>query len=420
MTTPENDEPSNWAGNYTYHAQNRYAPTSLAELQELVRNATGVKALGTRHSFNDIADSPETQVSLEHFTEITINEVHRTVTVGAGVTYATLAARLHEAGLALHNMASLPHISVAGAVATGTHGSGVGNGNLATAVVGVEMVTGTGEVVTLSREKAQDRDRDFAAIVVGLGALGVVTRLTLEILPTFLVRQDVYENLPITTLLADPESVLGCAYSVSLFTDWQGEVIDQVWCKSVENGYIKQDFAPLATHPHHPLDNMPTENCTAQLGVWGPWHERLPHFRPEFTPSNGAEIQSEYFVARADFGTAFQAIRKLRDQITPLLYVTEIRTVAQDDLWLSPHYERDSVAFHFTWQPNEVAILAFLPTLEAALAPFAPRPHWGKVFTMAPEELATRYPRWQGFRDTMRLYDPYQKFGNGFLERCLL
>jgi alditol oxidase len=408
---------TNWAETYTYQAKAIRQPKTVPELQEIIQNATRVKALGSCHSFNDIADTTDTHISLEHFTDIVISEEGKTVTVGAGVTYATLAAHLHTNGFALHNLASLPHISVAGAVATGTHGSGVGNGNLATAVVGLEMVVGSGEVITLSKT-----DADFAGAVVALGALGVVTRLTLAISPTFVVRQDVYENLPIETLLADPDAILGSAYSVSLFTDWQGENIAQVWCKSCEGEYQERDFGPLttlATRPRHPLDDMPAKNCTAQLGVWGPWHERLPHFRPEFTPSNGAEIQSEYFVARENFAAAFEAIRALSGQITPLLYVTEIRTVAKDDLWMSPHYERDSVAFHFTWKPEGERVLAFLPKLEAALAPFSARPHWGKVFRMEPEALVARYPRFADFQSLVRRFNLHGKFHNAFLERYI-
>jgi alditol oxidase len=407
----------NWAENYTYQAQAIRQPKTVLELQEIVRNATRVKALGSRHSFNNIADTTDTHISLEHFTEIAIDPNQQAVTIGAGVTYATLAAQLHSQGFALHNMASLPHISVAGAVATGTHGSGIGNGNLATAVSQIEMVVGSGEVVTLS--KNDKNDADFAGAVVALGALSVVTRLTLDISPTFAVRQDVYENLPIETLLTDPDAILGSAYSVSLFTDWQGDNIAQVWCKSREGEYVRQDFASrvtLATRPRHPLNDMPTENCTTQLGIWGPWQERLPHFRPEFTPSNGAEIQSEYFVAREDFGAAFAELRKLKDSIVPLLYVTEIRTIAKDDLWLSPHYKRDSVAFHFTWKPEGEAVLALLPQIEATLAPFSARPHWGKVFTLAPEVLVARYPRFTDFQSLVQRFDSQGKFRNAFLE----
>src|SRR5215207_8911209 len=219
----------NWAGNYTYSAARFHAPETVEQLQELVIRSNKLRALGSRHSFNGIADTTEDQVSLEHFDQVLgLDRERGTVTVGAGMKYGQLGLYLHGQGYALHNMASLPHISVAGACATATHGSGDGNGNLATAVAAIEFVTANGDLVVLSRE--QDGET-FQGAVVGLGGLGVVTKMTLDISPTFAMQQEVYETLPLAQLDAHFEEIVSSAYSVSLFTDWGQGRVNQVWLK---------------------------------------------------------------------------------------------------------------------------------------------------------------------------------------------
>ena len=408
----------NWAGNYTYSAARLHAPTSVEQLQALIRSHSRVKALGTRHSFNSVADTTEDLISLEHFDQVVaLDRERRTVTVEAGIRYGTLCQPLSREGLALHNMGSLPHISVGGACATGTHGSGVKNRNLASAVSALELVTADGELVTLSRE----RDADFPGVVMGLGALGIVTRLTLDLVPAFEVRQDVYENLSLAQLEANFDAVVSSGYSVSLFTDWRDATFNQVWVKrSVTDsaGAIESELfgATRATRQLHPIEGMPVENCTQQLGVPGPWHERLPHFRMEFTPSSGEELQSEYFVPSQHAFAALSAIDGLRDQISPLVQISEIRTIAADDLWLSPCYQQDCVAIHFTWVQDWPAVQQVLPLIEERLAQFAARPHWGKLFTMAPARLPSLYPKLPDFQRLLRAYDPQGKFRNAFLE----
>jgi xylitol oxidase len=411
----------NWAGNVEYTANHLHQPSSVEELRRLVAGARQIRALGTRHSFNRVADGPGDLVSVAGLPpEITIDPDGQHVTFSAGLRYGELAQHLHEAGYALRNLGSLPHISVAGAVATGTHGSGVRNGNLATAVAGMQMVTASGDVVAL------DRSTDgFAGAVVALGALGIVTRLTLDIVPTFQVCQYVYEGLPQERLDSYSAEVLGSGYSVSLFTDWRDNRINQVWVKRRCNetlGWTPPRTwldATLATVPVHPVPGMPVENCTEQLGVPGPWHERLPHFRLEFTPSSGEELQSEYFVARADGVEALGAIQRIRDRVSPVLQISEVRTIAADDLWLSPAYGRDSLAIHFTWIADTPRVLAVLPVVEEALAPLGARPHWGKLFTMEPSTVAGQYERLPEFAALRRGYDPDGKFSNEMLDRYL-
>jgi xylitol oxidase len=412
---------TNWAGNVTFSAERFHRPASLAELQRIVAVSARVRAIGTGHSFNRIADSPGDLVSVEGLPRvIQIDSARATVTVSAGLRYGELAGALNEAGWALRNLGSLPHISIAGACATGTHGSGSANGNLATAVSALQMVTAGGEVVTLSREHDGD---EFNGAVVALGLLGIVTSLTLDLVPAFRIRQYVYERLGMDQLAEHLADILASAYSVSLFTRWQDAQISQVWLKHLAGPDDSAAAAPpdwlgatLADGPRHPVPGMPPANCTQQLGVSGPWHERLPHFRPEFTPSSGEELQSEYLVPREHAIEALAAIGRIRDQVAPVLQISEIRTVEADDLWLSPSYRRPSVAIHFTWIKDTGAVLPVLAAIEEQLAPLRARPHWGKLFTVSPAVVRGLYQRLPGFQRLRGHYDPAGKFGNELVD----
>jgi xylitol oxidase len=413
----------NWAGNLTYSTTNLFEPTSLEEVQDSIRQCDKVRALGTRHCFNKIADSEENLISTQNLNQIfSIDPVSRTVTVGAGVRYGEFCKQIDEAGFAIHNLASLPHISVAGACATATHGSGVKNGNLATAVSSLELVNANGEVVTLSREK----DPDFYGAVVSLGALGVITKMTLDLVPSFQVRQDVYLNLPMTQLENHFDEIMSSGYSVSLFTDWQTEAINQIWIKRMvfkdEIVTTEPSFfgATLADRNVHPIIELSAENCTDQMGVQGPWYERLPHFKMNFTPSSGEELQAEFFVPRQHAVEAIKAIATLRDEIKPLLMITEIRTIDADEYWMSPCYHQPSVAIHFTLKQDIEGVSALLPKIEEKLAPFNVKPHWGKLFTITPATLRSRYEKMGDFEQLMSRYDPKGKFRNEFLNTNVL
>ena len=404
---------NNWAGNYEFRAKTTATPTTVEAVQALVRAADTVKAQGTRHSFNDIADTKQVIVSTQNLRAIRSIDVEaKTVTIDGGVTYGQLCAALPEVGLALPNLASLPHISVAGAVATGTHGSGQRNGNLATSVIALELVIGDGSVVSLKRGEP-----DFVGAVVNIGALGIVTRMTLQLEEAFNIRQDIYLDLPIESLFENFDAIQSAAYSVSLFTDWQGDAINQAWLKSRDlDSARSQDFygARLADRKLHPIAQVSPENCTDQLGVPGLWSERLAHFKLEFTPSHGAELQSEYIFPRGQVVPALQAIQRIQEEIAELLLISEIRTIAADDFWLSPNYHQDSVAVHFTWQPRQAEVLALLPKIETALAPFGARPHWGKLFVTDPSRL---YPKFHDFVTLSHRLDPTGKFRNDFTAR---
>lgn len=417
----EPEQRTNWSGNYTYSTDNLFQPTTVEETQKVVRNCAHLRALGSRHSFNGIADSTQNQIALGTMKSMNLDSAAKTVTVDAGVRYGDLAPVIDAKGFALHNLASLPHISVAGAIATATHGSGLHNGNLATAVSGIEFVAADGQVVRLSREKDGDKLKGAS---VHLGALGVLTRVTLDLQPTYQVAQTVYLDLPFPVLEHHLEDVFGAGYSVSLFTDWLKGRATQVWIKQRtdrKEPALGREFygAKRATVKMHPITGHPAEACTEQLGVPGPWYDRLPHFRMNFTPSSGQELQTEYLLPLEHGYAAVRAVEELRDQITPHLFVTELRTIDADDLWMSTAYQQRSLAIHFTWKPEWPAVRAILPRIEAKLEPFKARPHWAKLFTVVPGYLQAQYARLADFKALAHQYDPEGKFRNEYLRSNL-
>jgi alditol oxidase len=409
---------TNWAGNVEYSTEKLYSAKSLEDVQDFVQSHDRLKVLGTRHCFNRIADNATEFLSLKALDEVlALDPKARTVTIQSGMSYGQLCPYLDSHGWALHNLASLPHISVAGASSTATHGSGEKNGNLATAVSALEWVNAAGEIVKLSRSKDGE---GFRGAVVGLGALGVITKVTLDIQPRFLMKQYVYQDLPLGALKEHFDAIASSAYSVSLFTDWQNERINEVWLKirlPEEHKFAAAEFfgAKAATRNLHPIIDLSAENCTEQMGVPGPWYDRLPHFRMGFTPSAGKELQSEYFVPRQNAVDAILAVERLRSQVKPYLLISEIRTIAADDLWMSPCYKQPSATIHFTWKPDWPAVAGLLPMIEKELRPYQVRPHWGKLFTISPAELHVRYERMPEFVTLCTKYDPRGKFRNQFL-----
>ena len=415
MTTPLR----NWARNVTFQAGEVLRPTSIDQLQEIVAGSSRLRALGTAHSFSTVADTTGDLVSVADLPRSVEVDADRAVaTVSAGMSYGAVAQLLHAQGWALRNLGSLPQISVAGACSTGTHGSGRALGCLATSVSGLQLVRPDGELVAISRD-----DPDFPGAVIALGCLGIATTVSLDVVPTFDVRQVVYVDMPLPTASERFDDVMDSAYSVSIFTDWHSGLA-QVWRKD----RVDLDHADLGpqwlgatgeTTPLHPVPGMDVGNTTQQRGVPGPWHERLPHFRIDATPSSGDELQTEYLVARENGPAAFEAVARIREQVAPALQISEIRTVAGDDLWLSMAHGRDSVAVHFTWVDDAAVVAPALRAVEQALEPFDPRPHWGKLFTTAPEVVRERYPRLPDFQRLRRAFDPANKLGNAFVDRYL-
>lgn len=408
---------TNWAGNHRYRATRLAQPTTVGELQAMVAGAPRVKALGTRHSFNDVADTDGILLRTDRLPGgVEIDSASRVASVAGGQSYGALATELHRHGWALATLASLPHISVAGAVSTGTHGSGDRTPSLAAAVRALDLVGADGEIRTLRRGQPE-----FDGSVVALGALGVVVRLELDIEPGYEVAQTVYPGLPWSVVEAHLSDLTALGYSVSLFTRFDAEGVRQLWVKRRLDAPSRPLLPGLvpATGPVHMLDGASTDAVTPQAGAAGPWLDRLPHFRLGFTPSRGEELQSEYLLPRARADAAIHALRGLAGRFGHLLQIAEIRTVAADDLWLSGAYGRDVVALHFTWVPDHPAVLAALAVIEDALLPLGGRPHWGKVFRAGAAELGEANPRLGDFRDLRDRVDPGRKFGNAFLDRVL-
>ena len=403
-----------WAGSHTYVARELRRPSSVAELAELVAAEPRLRALGSRHSFTDLADSPGVLVDVTGLPGgVEVDTSRRVARVPAGLRYGDVATALHQSGWALGALASLPHISVAGAVATGTHGSGNAVGSLASAVAAVELVDGRGEAIRLERG-----DADFAGAVVALGALGVVTALELDVEPTYDVAQVVLEGLTWDALLPRVDEITGAAYSVSVFTRWTGDLVGQVWLKERGEPRVLDGTHP-APEQRHMIAGMSVENTTQQLGVPGPWHERLPHFRMGFTPSAGEELQSEYFVPRGRLAEALAAVRAVGDVVEPELLVTEVRTIAADDLWLSGAYGGDAAALHFTWQRHPLEVLPILDRVEEVLLPLGARPHWGKVFRARADVVTPLYPRMGDFLSLAERFDPQGRFRNDWTARTI-
>lgn len=411
----------NWAGNYQFSSLRIHRPTSVEEVQDLVLSCKKLRVLGAGHSFNGIADTDGDLVSLERMNRVLmIDETRSTVTFEAGLKYGDLCQQIHSKGYALHNLASLPHTTIAGAVATATHGSGDKNGNLATAVSGLEIVNGLGQVVTLSKETD---GIEFEGAVVALGGLGVVTKLTLSLIPAFEVRQLVYQGLSLSEVEENFDRIFSGAYSVSLFTQWKSSTIDQMWLKQkLEKG---SDWAPvepalfgatLAKEDLHPIIDLSPIHCTKQMGVPGPWYERLPHFRMNFTPSSGEELQAEYLIPRQNAIAALKILDSLKELITPVVQICELRTIAGDVLWMSPFFRQPCLAIHFTLIKDWQAVSKVLPILDEDLKPLQPRPHWGKLFTLSQDRVKSCYCKLPDFRQLMKSFDPDGKFCNNFLQ----
>ncbi len=409
----------NWAENFQFNTYNVHYPKTITEVQDLVRKSKSLRVLGSRHSFNRIADSKEMLLSFDHLNKVILLDREKMkVTVEGGIKYGELCTYLHDNGFALHNLASLPHISVAGTIATATHGSGLENGNLSTGVAAIEFVNASGDLVSLGKD-----DEEFFGAVVGLGALGPVTKVTLDLQPAFEVAQVVYLDMPIESLKDNFREIMGSGYSVSLFLDWASDKVNEVWVKKrVKPGEVPEfpeEFfgAKKASVNMHPVPSMDAESCSEQLGIAGPWYDRLPHFKMEFQPSAGKELQSEYFVPLENGYEAMMAVREMSEQIQPHLFISEIRTIQADELWMSTAYRRDSVSIHTTWKQEIPKVMALLPQMEAKLDKFKPRPHWAKLFTIPYETLNHRYSKIEDFKTLLSKHDPEGKFRNEYLNK---
>ena len=405
----EDRMPTNWARNVTFRPGSVAVPVSVDEMSELIRGVDKARVVGSAHSFSPLVATAGTLVSTARLTSIEWDGDVGLVRIGAGVTYEQLTRWLANRGRGLTNLASLPHITVAGAVATASHGSGPQNPSLASAVRALELVTADGSLV-----RFDDGDERWSGIVVSLGSFGVVTSLTLETVPDFEIAQWVFEALPWNVAESSLIELLALGYSTSLFLSWSGSAVEQLWVKS--RTPLEADVPGMpAVNSRHPFPRADPAGCTEQLGRPGPSAQRLPHFRLEGIPRAGEELQSEWLVAAADAQAVFCVLRELSPEFSSILRVSEVRVVAADRFWLSPFYDRPSVAFHFTWKLSPDVWMA-IARIEQALAPYEPRPHWGKLFSVTADAVSERYPRFSDFRVLRQQLDPNGAFVNSFLE----
>src|SRR4051794_1452184 len=321
----------NWAGNVDLGADTVHEPESLDELAAVVAGARRVRVVGSRHSFNELTRTEDVLLGLSRLPGA-VEATDGGLRVPPWWTFGALTDQLADRGFALRSLASLPHISLAGACATGTHGSGDTTRGLASAVREIDLVQADGSLLTLRRG-----DADFPAAVVSLGALGVATSMTLDVEPTFDVRQDVYDDVAVGPYGDELLDALGDAYSVSLFTLLDSERFTMAWLKQrVPEGGTLGAAEPtwrggrLAASARHPVPGQPTEGTTEQ-GVVGPWHERLPHFRLDVPPSSrGAELQSELLLPREAAPEAWRAVLQVREHLAPHVQTVELRSIAAD------------------------------------------------------------------------------------------
>ena len=411
----------NWAGNLTFSAREFIEVNSISKLQQVVSSSQAVKVLATGHSFNAIGDTTETLISIKNLSNgIEIDSQNAQALIPAGMAYADAARYLESNGWAFSNMASLGEVTIAGAISTGTHGSGSNNGVLSTSVVGLEIVLGSGELITID----QSNSEEFAGFVVSLGALGVFTKIKMKIIPSFSVKQFVYENIGIQVVAENFDTVFNSAYSVSYFSNWAKNSTGQIWMKFLDDSSsdnLSDNWlgANQAKAKQHPVKINNPDPCTDQLGISGKWLYRLPHFKLDSSPASGDEVQTEYLVDRKYVNEYIQDLRAIGDEIAPRVYATEIRTIKSDELWLSGAYQRETVGFHFTWKKSDT-LVDFLPRIEEILGKHHGRPHWAKLFSVRSDELSARYPKYSDFEALLKKYDPKQKFRNKFIDQYFL
>jgi xylitol oxidase len=408
----------NWAKNITFSSQNFIEIENITQLQKVIESSNKLKVVGTGHSFSEIADTTGTLISLKNLDpEIEIDEKSQTVKVAAGTSYANLAKYLEKNGWAISNLASLGEITIAGAIMTGTHGSGSNNKVLSDSVVAIEMILASGDKFVIDRKDFAQ----FPGFVVSFGALAVFTKLTLKIVKSFSVKQVVYENIPIQSILENFNEIFDKPYSASYFNNWSPKNTGQIWMKFLDNDKFPELQSNayggnLAKTNQHPVKVNHPDNCTEQMGVAGKWLFRLPHFKLDSSPASGDEVQTEYLVDRKHVQSYINELIKIGEDIAVRVYATEIRTISSDDLWLSGAYERETVGFHFTWKKSS-EIKEFLPVIENILGKNNGRPHWGKLFSTTKAQLIERYPKYEEFRNLIHKYDSGNKFGNKFIEQ---
>ncbi|MFD2763702.1 D-arabinono-1,4-lactone oxidase [Micromonospora eburnea] len=425
---------SNWAGNQHSTAALVTHPRTVAEVVDAVGAAAGagrtIRAVGSGHSFTGAALTDGHRLDLSDLdTGVTVDAARRLVTVPAGMTLHALNELLATHGLALPNLGDIDAQTVAGALSTGTHGTGARLGCLSTFVTALTLVTGTGEVLHCSAEAHRDV---FAAARVGLGAVGVLVEVTLRCVDAFVLRAH-ERPAALDAVLADLPSLVGEHDHVEFYwfpyttrvqvktndrvdaddrplPRWRGWLDDEFLANSVFAGACRLGRAVPALAPG--ISAVSARALT----------ERTYTGRSDLvfcTPRRVRFVEMEYALPRAVLPAALDALRRIVDGLPfKVLFPVEVRFTAADDIWLSHGYGRDSVylAIHqYVGMPFEPYFRAF----EEVATELGGRPHWGKLHYRDAASLATAYPKFADFLTVRDRLDPDRLFTNPYLARVL-
>ncbi|MGY0007186.1 D-arabinono-1,4-lactone oxidase [Micromonospora sp. I033] len=425
---------SNWAGNQRSTAALTVRPRTVEEVAEAVRHAadTGrtIRAVGSGHSFTGTAVADGHRLDLADLdTGVTVDPARRLVTVPAGMTLHTLNALLAGHGLALPNLGDIDAQTIAGALSTGTHGTGGKLGCLSTFVTALTLVTGTGEVLRCSADEHRDV---FAAARVGLGAVGVLVEVTLRCVDAFVLRAHerpaalaaVLDDLPGLVERHDHAEFYWFPYTDRVqvkandrvpaddrpLPRWRGWLDDEFLSNTVFAGACRLGRAVPALAPG--ISAISARALT----------ERTYTGRSDrvfCTPRRVRFVEMEYALPRAALPTALAELRRIVDRLPfKVLFPVEVRFTAADDIWLSHGYGRDSayVAVHqYVGMPYEPYFRAF----EEVTTELGGRPHWGKLHWRTAESLATAYPKFTDFLAVRKRLDPDNRFTNPYLNQVL-
>ena len=434
------DIPQNWAKTVYYNHTIHY-PKTVEEIQHILQYHAKIRVLGSMHSFNNITKLPQefngVYISMSNMNQVIKCCRGERVTIQPGITFGELGEYLHERNFGFHNMASLPHITVGGAISTGTHGAGVFNGNLASHVMQVKLISADGKL----RTYRIGQDPEFQHIPVSFGLAGIIVEIELDIVPDYDIQQCIYENLPFNTIKkSDYKTAFSSAYSFSIFTQWKNRKFTSIWAKyRLRKGRNGNEESIMIDCPDmnkikpssnkvHPLPGGDTSFVSGGIGknYKEPGYVGLPHFLMEGVPSQGEELQSEYFVSSHMFDVVIEVLFhhfEENPKLYDLLYVSEMRFVAGDKLTLSPqHVLGSSIGFHFTWKKEFDQVVDALKGIENVLKPYNALPHMGKLFTMTGRELEGKYGQrnLRAFQSFVAPLDPLKKFVNPFLQNLIL
>jgi L-gulonolactone oxidase len=428
---------SNWARNQTCAPVEVRRPSTEGELVEIVKQAGAggqrVKAVGAGHSFTSIACTDGVLVDLASYGRVLHHDAASgRVTVEAGIPLHRLSDELDARGLALENMGDIDRQSVAGATQTATHGTGLRFRNLSSQIVGLRLVTGDGSVIDASAPDAGNENPEvFAAARVGLGALGLLSTVTLQCVPAFRLHA-VEEPVPLDEVLADLESLFAENDHYEFY--W---VPHTRWALTKRNQRTDEPAKPRP-RVREWVDDMALSNYAFGLlcraGRWRPsLIPRLAKIIPNtgrldyvdrsdrvFTsPRTVRFYEMEYAIPREALPEALGRIRKLVDEIgMRISFPVEVRAVAPDDIPLSTAYGRETgyIAVHvYKGTPYD----AYFSGVERIMDGYGGRPHWGKMHFQRSETLAPRYPQWNAFQNVRARLDPEGRFANPYLDRVL-